>query len=152
MSDPITAFKIQVAKTTGPLYERGWDFFPTDLNTGAGGNYVYLGYQCKNGQPPVTSMDVGIYESPPSNPPSGWYWDMSDLNSGASASRHPYLLWKVGESKPPIINVMVGVYANAMSSPPQFPGWVGIPKDLNAGVGGPYIWLYYSTTVPMQFK
>ena len=141
MPEPLRDLKIQTLSQSGPKYEPGWEFATIDLNSGAGGECIYLGFK-RSGTTPVTSLDAKAYNSAQYNPPSGWLWDPSDLNAGAGG-KYIYLVWKTGESKPPIRNITF-IVAN-LSSPPNIPGWVSIPQDLNQGAGGDYIWLYYTT-------
>ncbi|WP_156438175.1 MULTISPECIES: hypothetical protein [Burkholderia] len=149
MTSPINALTTQAGSTPGPQYQPPWDFISVDTNTGVGGQYIYLGYQCGDSNP-VTSLNFVAYDQAQSNPPSGWNWSPQDLNAGAGG-KYIYMTWKNGEAgKKPITAIMLLVIDS--SSPPAIEGYTAIHQDLNQGAGGPYIWPYYSTIVPMQLK
>ncbi|MFA8393293.1 hypothetical protein ACEPUD_24570 [Burkholderia ubonensis] len=149
MTSPINALTTQAGSTPGPQYQPPWDFLTVDTNTGVGGQYIYIGYQCGDGNP-VTSLNFVAYDQAQSNPPSGWSWSSQDLNAGAGG-KYIYMTWKNGEAnKKPITAIMLLVIDS--SSPPAIEGYTAIHQDLNQGAGGPYIWPYYSTIVPIQLK
>ncbi len=57
----------------------------------------------------------------------------------------------MGEAnKKPITAITLLAVSN--SSPPAIEGYTSINQDLNQGAGGPYIWPYFSTVVPMEMK
>lgn len=149
MTTPINSLTTQVDSTAGPKYQPPWDFIPVDTNTGVGGDYIYIGYQC-GGNDPVTSLNFVAYDHGQSNPPSGWNWNGQDLKQGAGG-KYIYMVWKNGETnKEPITAITLLV--TDQSSPPAIKGYESIGQDLNQGAGGPYIWPYFSTIVPMSRK
>jgi hypothetical protein len=149
MATPINALKTQCDNGTGPLYEKGWDFCPVDTNTGAGGKYIYIGYQLGDAHP-VTSLNFVAYDKKQENPPAGWNWSPQDLNQDAGG-KYIYMVWKNGEpGKQPILSFMLMVVND--SHQPQIPGYTAIHQDLNEGAGGPYIWPYVSTTIGFDGK
>ncbi|KAJ3269085.1 hypothetical protein HDV01_001893 [Terramyces sp. JEL0728] len=62
-------------------YLHGWELIPGDLNTGAGGKYIYLGVKRDNGYG-ITMLDVHDGECHI----EGWIRHPTDLNSGAGGS------------------------------------------------------------------
>ena len=61
------------------------------------------------------------------------------------------MVWKNGDiNKEPITAITLLV--TDQSSPPAIKGYESIGQDLNQGAGGPYIWPYFSTIVPMRRK
>lgn len=149
MASPINALKTQCDNSPGPLYERGWDFYPVDTNTGVGGKFIYIGFQTGDTNP-VTSLDFKAYGSAQANPPPGWSWSPQDLKEGAGG-KYIYMMWQNGEAgKAPILSILLIVTSDSHQA--DIPGYIAIHQDLNQGAGGPYIWPYYSTTIPTEAK
>lgn len=132
-----------------PPSDPEWTYCDTDVNKGAGGDYIYLGYQRETTQPWVTSWDFIISDdSIPYNngaPPNSTFqhWTGGDLNKGAGG-KFIYQVWNTGESgKPPIAGILV--QANREPHPTPVPGWIAINKDLNTGCGASTdsIWPFY---------
>ncbi|BFO53276.1 MULTISPECIES: hypothetical protein [Comamonadaceae] len=138
----LTNLTVQSDNNAGPLYQQGWDFYATDLNQGAGGKYIYVGYQ-RGTANPITDVRFEAYDSAQQNSIPGWEWSPVDLNEGAGG-KYIYMYWKRGGAAP-ITNLMF--LALNESTPPQIPGWTHVGPDLNEGAGGAYIWAYYSHTV-----
>lgn len=140
----ITNIAIQDTKSAGPHSVPGWSFIPTDLNKGAGGDYIYLGYKRGSGTP-VSNITFAAYdESQKGNPKPDWNWNPIDLNRGAGG-KYIYVFWKQDQKATPIVGLMVLATDNAQ--PIKIGGWTAIDQDLNQGAGGKYIWCYYSTIV-----
>lgn len=144
----LTNLTIQAINSPGPIYQQGWDFYHTDLNQGAGGSYIYVGYQ-QGDVRPITAVNFIAYDSAQKNSIPGWEWNPTDLNQGAGG-KYIYMYWQYG-GQTPVTNLMF--LALNESTPPVVPGWKQVGPDLNEGAGGAYIWAYYSTTIqPSQAK
>lgn len=131
----------------GPTNVPGWTFNSTDLNSGVGGDFIYVGYETGDDNP-ITSITFKSYDQSQQDNPmktADWEWNPIDLNRNAGG-KFIYMFWKVNEpGNSPICNLIFTV--SDQSSPYNIPGYVGINQDLNEGAGGPYIFAYYSTTV-----
>ncbi len=145
MPTPINNLMNQVDWSQGPIAVNGWNFNYTDLNAGAGGAYIYTGYQLGTANP-VTSMTYIATKVALSEPPSGWeHWTGIDLNTGAGG-QYVYMLWNTNEAgKAPI--TAIDYVATQSNTPPSVSHFTECGIDLNSGAGGLYIWPYYSTTV-----
>lgn len=140
----LTNLMVQAIDNQGPNYVKGWDFFPTDLNSGVGGKFIYVGYQTGD-QNPVTSITFKSFDDAQEKSMEGWQWSGQDLNQGAGGA-YIYMYWKTGELDVPAIkDLLFLVISN--DTPPSIDGWISIRQDLNQGAGGPYIWPYYSNTI-----
>jgi hypothetical protein len=147
--ESIIDLKIQDLSHKGADDENGWTFLPTDLNKGAGGDYLYLGYKRGTG-PGVTSITCESFDDPQTtNPKDGWHWSNIDLNKGAGGE-YIYLFWKSEKSEQPILGLRI--IANDEENPKKISDWEAIRVDLNKGAGGKYVWLYYSKEVDPDSK
>jgi hypothetical protein len=147
--ESIIDLKIQDLSHKGPDDENGWTFLPTDLNKGAGGDYLYLGHKSGSG-PGVTSITCESFDDPQkTNPKDGWTWSNIDLNKGAGG-KYIYLFWKSEKSEQPILGLRI--IANDEENPKKISDWEAIRVDLNKDAGGKYIWLYYSKKVDPDSK
>ncbi|MCG7564195.1 MULTISPECIES: hypothetical protein [Pseudoalteromonas] len=139
----ISNLKIQKDTTIGPLFEKGWDFFTTDLNQGVGGDFLYVGYQQLPDQA-VTAINFIAYDSPQENSIPGWEWSPIDLNSGAGG-KYIYMYWQIDGEGPAITDLLF--LPTDQNEPYKIDGYTHVGVDLNEGAGGPYIWAYYSNTL-----
>ncbi|WP_019700644.1 hypothetical protein [Paracidovorax oryzae] len=110
----LTNLTVQSDNNAGPLYQQGWDFYATDLNQGAGGKYIYVGYQ-RGTANPITDVRFEAYDSAQQNSIPGWEWSPVDLNEGAGG-KYIYMYWKRGGAAP-ITNLMF--LALNESTPPR---------------------------------
>lgn len=114
----------------------GWIKDPTDLNAGAGGDYLYLTFERDGTMPPVT--DVYILDDGVTPPPMYEKIDV-DLNKGAGGD-YLYLCF-TRQPGNPILDFKVIASSEANPNPPA--GYKRAPTDLNKGAGGKYIYLCY---------
>jgi len=163
---PIYLLKVQTQNWQGPDQEYPYAFFPKDVNEGAKGAFMYIGYSKKErneeGQPPIIDVKIGEYNDKLTKIPDellGYEWDPTDLNMGAGG-KFIYMFWKRGPkgSSNGITNFML--LSNNNSIPDYIAGYdvvvtpdtkpgsgcppLGTPADLNAGAGGKFIWMYVS--------
>ena len=117
----------------------GWSKIPTDLNAGAGGEYIYL-YVKRGTGPAVTGLFVITGDNPYLAPPHGYTRINHDLNKGAGGD-YIYLCYTKVPDWPPITDVKVVVSDNSNVEMPL--GYIRIPADLNRGAGGKFIYLCY---------
>ncbi|MFC5946520.1 hypothetical protein, partial [Micromonospora harpali] len=75
----------------------GWQKDPTDLNMGAGGDYLYLAYELDGSQRPVT--DIYFLLSKDDSPPEGYTKINVDLNKGAGG-KYIYLCFARNHGDP----------------------------------------------------
>ena len=136
----INELTVQASDTAGPHPQSGWEFLPQDVNAGAGGKYIYLGYK-RGATAPVTALTFVAYDQAQANPPEGWHWNHTDLNQGAGG-KYIYMAWKNEAGKKAIQDILLIV--TNVNHPAAIPGYVSIHQDLNQGAGGEYIWPYYS--------
>ena len=142
---PFNNLMVQDLTEKGPVPLECWNIIPTDLNSGVGGDFIYVGYQTGDDNP-ITSITFKSYsQSQKTNPMPEWQWYPCDLNNGAGGD-YIYMFWMQNEKdKDPITNLMFLVIEQ--SEPPIISGYTSIKEDLNNGAGGPYIFAYYSQTI-----
>lgn len=144
----------------------GYDKLDIDLNSGAGGKYIYLCFSRKTVEShgwcrpswaditPVSDITVKAWRTfsdahPPADfcnipePTNNWFnrWNWEcDLNDG-SGGRYIYSYLSKAATPTPIREV--GIVAGNSSNiwPPS--GWVRVGDDCNAGAGGDYIYFCY---------
>jgi len=107
-----------------------------DLNTGAGGDYIYVCYK-KGAGAPITGLYVTLNSgSPPSNPK---YTKIDvDLNAGADGDF--IYLWTTKDPDCAAVKDII-VQFGAGVTPPA--GYTKIDVDLNRGARGEFIYLSY---------
>ncbi|MPY52985.1 hypothetical protein [Streptomyces acidicola] len=115
----------------------GWIKDPTDLNEGAGGEYLYLAYEKDGAARPVTDIYFLIGEDQPV--PPGYEKIDVDLNKGAGG-KYIYLTFTRGNGAP-FEDLEVISSNDPAANPPS--GYRRIDVDLNEGAGGKYIYLCY---------
>jgi hypothetical protein len=150
--------------SAGP--ESGYTKLDTDLNSGAGGKYIYLFFfrntvnnhrGCDDGwshSTPISDVKViawqtlSVSKTPdnfcPIYTPDGavypWNYKSSDLNDGAGG-RYIYSYQSKASTPTPIKEIGIVAGNNSSIQPPA--GWVRTGDDLNAGAGGDYIYYCY---------
>jgi len=148
-AQPIVNLTVQDLQSRGPKPVAGWTFSPVDLNTGVGGDYIYVGWQ-RGTSKPITRLSFGAYNrSQQGNPAPNWEWNPTDLNRGAGG-QYIYMFWKRDPGFQPIYGITFIV--TPQSSPPPVPGYQAINLDLNRGAGGPYIWAYVTHQRSLSHK
>lgn len=142
MTNYITDISFVLGKS--PHVPSGYTIIPTDLNSGAGGEYIYLIF--KTGTDPkqaITGLNVFA-----GNKAGGWPIQPGyiripqDLAQGARG-KYIYCCYTKSASFPPI----TGLSVIKDSSPHVYPAdvsWVKITQDCNQGAGGNYVYICYS--------
>lgn len=145
--------------------QTGYAKLGIDLNSGAGGKYIYLCFSrnrvedhgsCGYGWSditPVSDISVKAWRATSdAYPPSGFCYiynptsttinsyKEADLNDGASG-RYVYSYQSKEPTPTPIREVGIVAGNNSGIQPP--PGWVRVGEDCNAGAGGDYIYFCY---------
>ncbi|KAI0403184.1 MAC/Perforin domain-containing protein [Xylaria palmicola] len=121
----------------------GYTRVDTDLNAGAGGDWIYLCYhkaKFQSGQPAIT--DLVILFTSESTPP-GYSKLSTDLNSDAGG-KWIYLCYKEGSYDANTAILDVTVYSASYSSAPPPYGYVKLDRDLNADAGGDWVFIAYA--------
>lgn len=125
---------------TAPL---GYTKIPVDLNKGAGGKYVYLCYK-RSAVPIITSIKgftATTLNIPPAQIPEGHTGFGGNCNEGIAFHERVYLAASTSRDYGlPITDVDV-IYG---SSPyVSRSGWTKVGQNLNADVGGDYIYVVF---------
>lgn len=143
-------------------YDHSWaglpQVVPIDLNTGAGGKYLYLTYSLGDAikEPEDCISDIRVvmwFVDTPVRPDTGWhyvgnqYGELADLNAGAGGfyiwlqyARQE--TWSTDKVRSLVVDFTWGSY--------PWRNWKlgrllnGGEADLNAGAGGAYLYLHYS--------
>ncbi|CAI1634379.1 MACPF domain-containing protein [Serratia proteamaculans] len=119
----------------------GYTKVPVDLNSDAGGKYIYLCYHEAqftpvNAKQPIVDIQV-LYGS--QMPAPGYKKIDVDLNSGAGGE-FVYLSYKKGDpTSSNVINKITAVYGKNEYVPTPY-GYKQIHSDLNAGAGGNFVY------------
>jgi hypothetical protein len=83
---PVTSLDFKAFDTAQFSPPQDWLWFPTDINLGSGGKFIYLCYKCgEENKPPITDIDFSgpLWENtPPSKP--GWTLIPQDLCQGCT--------------------------------------------------------------------
>lgn len=127
---------------------QGFTKINVDLNSGAGGKYIYLCYQKgrAGSTDPLPITDLVLRHDKGAQG-DGWEKIPQDLNEGAGGD-YIYLWYKRDPSKSPIhaVNVKSG------KNTPSTPGYTYVTwndssesADVNRGARGDYIWIEYTT-------
>lgn len=138
---PINGLDVQVLDHAGPDPQPGWEFSGVDLNLGAKGKFIYVGWT-RGADHPVTSLNFAAYNDAQRDPPPGWTFNPRDLNQG-SGGKFIYMLWRHDEPGVSAITSITFVATDAGRPPDLGGGYISIPQDLNEGAGGKFIWAYY---------
>ncbi len=159
--NPITDLYVSIRKhnNVGDHFGGGLTRIPVDLNEGAGGKWIYLFYTRKKryDDKSITGLIAfaqtwegyaqGFIDS---HRGENWWGVMkynntwADLNAGAGG---PYIYLLAtrsstieGEKQSPIKQLMI---VSANTSNVNYTGWKKVDLDLNKGVGGKYIYIFY---------
>ena len=121
----------------------GYNMIRADLNSGAGGEYLYLCYTTEpSAGPPITAIQVTCTSDPSISGyvPTGYTKVAGDLNKGAGG-KYIYVCYVTGTSPGPV----TGVDVLRSDSPNVWPqkDWYRINQDCNEGAWGKYIYITY---------
>lgn len=119
----------------------GYTKVPVDLNSGAGGKYIYLCYH-ETQFNPVNSkqalVDLQVLFGN-QQPAPGYSKINVDLNSGAGGD-FVYLSYKKGDAtSKDVINKITAVYGHDQYVPTPY-GYKQVPGDLNSGAKGDFVY------------
>ena len=114
----------------------GYTKIPTDLNQGAGGDYIYLCYKRGVGAP-VTGIAVTLGQS--TSPPGPIAWTRINVDLNRNAGGDYVYLWYTKDPSCTVLQDVV-VLVNTQTPPA---GYTLIPVDLNRNAGGAYLYFAY---------
>jgi hypothetical protein len=149
----ITDIVILDGKT--PNVPAGYTLLGTDLNKGAGGDYIYLAYKADstitNVSPDSIITDLTMIDGSGSFASGGFVKIGQDLNAGAGGD-YVYLCYKKGAAKDSasLVNAISNLEIQDGQGAPafnwQFVSWSGgnTAADCNVGAGGDYIYIGYT--------
>jgi hypothetical protein len=141
---PVDALTILDASNPYVLAPAGYEKIPSDLNKGAGGDFIYLAFRTAAG-PPITGLFVVSQNVAGAQPPAGYrpVEPQIDLNKGAGG-RYLYLCFTTDSGAGPPIQ-HISIVSGPSNNPPIMPGWHRVGVDLNEGSGGDFIYIVYTT-------
>jgi hypothetical protein len=132
---PVTELTVIYGGSSGIQPPPGFIKNPTDMNQGAGGDFIYLCYKKGIGAP-ITGLAVTLNNSVPQNP-ERWTKIDVDLNRGAGGD----FIW-LWYTKDPACQVIREVAVqNWAGDPPA--GFTKIPVDVNTGAGGAFVYVVF---------
>lgn len=136
--ESITEVTVIQGGNSGIQAPAGYTKIPWDLNSGAGGDYIYVCYKKGIGAP-ITGLCVTIGSGGGTPPADAKYTRIKvDLNAGAGGD---YIwLWTTKDPDCATVKDII-VQFGEYSRPPAGYTWIG--TDLNRNAGGSYIWLSY---------
>ena len=138
---PITGLKILYGKDAQA--PPNYTVIPVDLNSEAGGEYIYLAYSTdKNEGLPITAIQVaasGKQDDPDCIPP-GYTKVDGDLCKG-SGPKYVYMSYVTRTSYESISDISILVGDNHLIWPTK--EYVRVNQDLNESAGGKYIYVAY---------
>lgn len=149
-SDSMTDILVIFGDNSSIEAPTGYTKYPFDLNRNARGKYIYFCYKMSSAEEiidnqlaPIVGLDVIL----DNNVPTGFIKDNTDLNKG-HGGEFVYLCYKKGVAGD-INNTIKDIFVVGADYSQVFPpeGFVRINQDCNAGAGGDYIYLCYSTIV-----
>ncbi|MEY3220236.1 MAG: hypothetical protein RIT27_1593 [Pseudomonadota bacterium] len=110
----VLAFDNEPASFSGKVFQ----YIPIDVNMGAGGKYIYIGYRRgveTETVKPITSIEFKAYPKKQTVHPkdfSNYLWYAQDLNAGAGGE-YIYMFSSTDPNKgDPILDVIVGFLLN----------------------------------------
>ncbi|MFE7591430.1 hypothetical protein ACFU6K_18690 [Kitasatospora sp. NPDC057512] len=137
MGQRITDVNILVGYDKNPVpVPTGWKKIDTDLNSGVGGDYLYLVYERHDQDEPITDIRILVGDE---KPPKGYEKIPVDLNKGAvdadSGKPHPLFMavTRKGDGKP-IEDLRIASWVDGEKKVDPPSGYSRIDTDLNAGV------------------
>ena len=139
--DGITNLKIIYGKRTSA--PSGYTKIPTDLNSGAGGEYIYLAYTRDPSMgTPITAIQCAAssHHHDPACVPPGYTKVDGDLNRGAGG-KYIYMSFIRDTSPTPVTEIDVLVGTERLIWPSK--DFVRINQDCNQGAEGKYIYIVY---------
>ena len=137
----ITDLKVVYGK--GATGEEKYTVIPTDLNSGAKGEYVYLAYSKDTSfGEPITAIQVAASgdENDPACIPPGYTKVQGDLSKGARG-KYIYVSYVKGTTPNPVTDVEVIVGTKQWIWPKK--DYIRINQDCNQGAGGNYVYIVY---------
>ncbi|MFJ7910642.1 hypothetical protein [Kitasatospora sp. NPDC096204] len=118
----------------------GWHKLDTDLNSGVGGDYLYLAYERadQDQEHPITDIRILVGDE---KPLKGYQKIPVDLNKGAadakSGKRNPLFLAVTredGKGRKAIEDLVITSWSDGDTEVASPTGYSRIPRDLNDGV------------------
>lgn len=149
----ITSIVTLVGKS--PAVPGGYTFLGTDLNQGAGGDYIYLAYKLDstitNASPDTVITNLTLLDGNGAATPAGYTKMNLDLNQGAMGD-YIYLAYKRGPARDStsfanaISNIQIQVGQGAPPFNWELVTWSGTANaaDVNRGAGGDYIFIKFT--------
>ena len=138
----VTGLTVIVGKDS--VAPAGYTKIPTDLNSNAGGDYMYLCYtNSPDAGPPLTAIQAAAsdsnHSSDPTVTPAGYTVIPIDVNQNAGG-KYVYISYITGTSAKPIcgVDVISGVRNYWPSQE-----WIRVDQDLNEKAKGDYVYVCY---------
>ncbi|MFJ9446808.1 hypothetical protein ACIRRH_33860 [Kitasatospora sp. NPDC101235] len=130
----------------------GWELIPFDLNSGAGGAYLYLVYEKHLQDRPITGLRILKNDE---RPPTGYQTLPVDLNKGVKNESTSLFLAVTREAGAAITDLAVTHWTDPAQHIPPKQGYLrvqyaGTDIDLNLGAGGDFIFLDYRPAMNSQ--
>ncbi|MFJ9446806.1 hypothetical protein ACIRRH_33850 [Kitasatospora sp. NPDC101235] len=117
----------------------GWLKDGHDLNSGAGGPYLYLAWKKDGDSGPITALDV---LDDTKQPREGFQLIDQDLNEATrKTGARLYLCFSRTIPEKPILELAVVISGDPDAPAPK--GFTRFDKDLNKGAGGDFVFLCY---------
>ena len=133
--------------TSAPL---GYTKIPTDLNSGAGGEYIYLAYTKDPSMgTPITAIQCAAssHHHDKACIPPGYTKVDGDLNREAGG-KYIYMSFIKDSSAQPITDIDVIVGTERLIWPKK--NFIRINQDCNQGAGGKYVYIVYTKSVTID--
>lgn len=142
--------ELAVVTGEGASAPSGYQKIGVDLNRHAGGQFIYLCYRYDSVQNPIVALETVRGE----NPPAGFQLLRYNLNAGCSKGGPVYLCYRRSSQEAPVTDIRIVSSSSENEARGEgsddfltMRGWYGyrhrVQTDLNASVGGDYIFLFY---------
>lgn len=135
----VTGLDIIYGEKTQP--PTGYSKIPVDLNSGAGGEYVYLCYTTAGSSSPITNIQVFAGDSSEFPIQTGYTKITKDLNKGAGG-HYIYVCFTRDCAFPPVRQVNV-IQGGTRHTHPPTSHWVRIDQDCQEGAGGKFSYVTF---------
>lgn len=130
-------------KATAPA---GYAMINRDMNTGAGGEYVFICYTTSpDAGPPITAIQVLAGGSSNFPIPPGYTKVNQDLNKG-SRGKYVFLCYTTNNCIPGKVTGLDVIMGDNYHTYPPDSSWIRVNQDCNHGAGGRYIFIAYKST------
>ena len=137
----IKGLDVIYGETTAP--PAGYNKIPADLNSGAGGSYVYLCYSTSVHGQPITSIQVFAGDSADFPTQGGYTVIRKDLNKGAGG-KYIYVCYSVNSALGHHIKGVDVVQGQSQAVYPAREDQIRIDQDCSEGAGGLYGYVVYN--------